>query len=112
MRPMKEQRYIALLYVKLLLIVISLQITYSLQQSFSLQQQKGKRQILSLNKSLKTIRGLFNRIGDMLRGSRSETLKTALYIRDRLSKNHWLESKKNKSCLPEIIELLICLSDK
>ncbi|GHV60204.1 IS4 family transposase [Bacteroidia bacterium] len=108
---MKESRYIALLCAKLLLIIINLQITYSIQQSLN-QKQSGKRRILSLNKSLKTLSSLFTEIFRMLRQTGRKAQTIAQNIRKRLSENHWLESKKNKLCFPDIIELFICKSEK
>jgi hypothetical protein len=46
---MKENRYIALLYAKLLLTVIHLQITHCLQKTL-LHEKSGKIRMLSLNK--------------------------------------------------------------
>jgi hypothetical protein len=108
---MKESRYIALLCAKLLPIIINLQIIYSIQLSLN-QKQSGKILILSMNKSLKTLSSMFTEIFRMLRQTGRKTQITAKNIKERLSENHWLESKKNKLCFPEIIELLICKSEK
>jgi transposase len=108
---MKKHRYFTLLYIKLLLIIINLQITCCLQQSF-VQPEPNKIKILSLNKSLKTLETLFDAIFGMLRGTYRKAMEIAQYIRNRLLKNHWLESKKNKLCFPEILELIICKSKK
>jgi transposase len=111
LHTMKEQRYITLLYVKLILIIINLQITYSLQQAF-VQPKKDKIKLISLNKALKTLKTLFDKIFSMLRGTGRKARETAQYIQDRLLKNHWLESKKKKLCFPEILQLIICESKK
>jgi hypothetical protein len=108
---MKEHRYIALLYVKLLLIIINIQITYSLQKSF-IRKNTDKIGILSLNKSLKTLKTLSGYVFILFRGTRRKAEETAQYIKNRLSENHCLESKKKKLCFPEILELIICLSKK
>ena len=108
---MKEARYFTLLYVKLILIIINFQITYSLQQSF-VQPKADKIRLLSPNKSLKTLKTLFDEIFMMLRGTALKAMKMAQYIRNRLLENHWLESKKKKLCLPDILALFICLSEK
>jgi len=102
---------LTLLYVKLILIIINFQITYSLQQSF-VQPKADKIRLLSLNKSLKTLKTLFDEIFTMLRGTARKAKEMAQYIRNRLLENHWLESKKKKLCLPEILALFICLSKK
>jgi len=109
LQKMKEHRYIISLLVKLLLIIINLQIVNSLQQSF-VQPGKDKIKILSHNKALKTLKTLFDEIFGMLRGTVREAKEKAQYIQERLWENHWLESKKKKLCLPEILQLIICTS--
>jgi hypothetical protein len=106
----KKHRYFTLLYVKLLLIIINLQITYSLQHSF-IQPKSDKIKILSLNKSLKTLKTLFNEILSMFRGTCRKAKNMAQYIQNRLLDNHWLESKNKKLCLPEILHLIACKSN-
>ena len=109
-REMKKNRYLTLLYTKLLLIIINLQITCSLQQPFNCDTRDDEIRIISNNKALKTLKTLFGKVFTMLRGTYRKAMECALYIRDRLSKNHWLESKNKKLCLPEILMLIICLS--
>jgi hypothetical protein len=111
LHKMKEHRYITLLYVKLIQIIINLQITYSVQQAF-IQPKKDKIKVISLNKALKTLKTLFDKIFSILRGTRYKAQKMAQYIQDKLLDNHWLESKKGKSCLPEILQSFICVSKK
>ena len=111
LHKMKKHRYITLLYIKLILIIINLQINHSLQQAF-LQPGKDKLKVISLNKALKTLRTLFDKIFIMLRGTRYRAKKMAQYIQGRLLENHWLESKKKKLCLPEILQSFICISKK
>jgi hypothetical protein len=108
---MKEERYIALLYTRLLLIVINLQMTYRVQAALPVGRQ-GKRPVLSLNKALKTMSSLFDRLMEILRTNCKRAMTIARNIEKRLSKNHELESKKKKRCLPKIIELFICVSEK
>ena len=107
LQKMKEHRYITLLCIKLFLIIINLQVTYSVQQAF-VQPEKGKIKILSLNKALKTLKTLFDKIFRMLRSTGRKAEETARYIRNRLLENHWLESKNKKLCFPEILQLIIC----
>jgi len=111
LHKMKEERYLTLLYTKLLQIILSLQITYSLQQSM-VQSEANKIRVLSIDKSMKTLKTLYDKIYVMFRGTWQKAKKTALYIQERLLENHWLESKNKKLCFPEILELLFCLSDK
>ena len=111
LQKMKEHRYITLLCIKLLQIIICLQITCSLQQSV-VQGKNGKIKILSLNKSLKTLKTLMNEIFSILRGTYRKAKETTQHIQDRLLENHWLESKNKKLCLPEILHLIICEPEK
>jgi hypothetical protein len=108
---MKETRYLALLYSKLLLIIINMHITHCAQQFFALR-KSDKILLLSPNKVMKTLSSLFNEIFSMFRQTYRETKIIAQNIMKRLSENHWLESKKKKQCFPEIIELFICKSEK
>jgi hypothetical protein len=48
----------------------------------------------------------------MLRGTSRNAKKTAQAIENILLDNHWLESKKKKQGLPELLYLIICLSEK
>jgi len=93
------------------LIIINLQITYSLQQSF-VQPKDNKIKVISLNKALKTLKTLFDEIFSMFRGTWRKARETAQYIQSKLVENHWLESKKKKLCFPEILQLIICESEK
>jgi hypothetical protein len=110
-RQIKKHRYLTLLYAKLLLIIINLQITCCLQQSLA-RQQAGKIRMLSLNKSLKTLQTLFTEVFSLFRGTKRKSRETAQYILNRLAENHWLESKKKKLCLPEILMLFVCVPQK
>jgi hypothetical protein len=108
---MQQHRYLTCLYIKLITIIINLQIVYSLQQPFT-QCKNVEIKIISLNKALKTLKGLYEKIFNLFRGTYPKAIETVHYIRNRLAENHGLESKKKKSCLPEILELIICLSQK
>jgi transposase len=110
-KEVKEHRYFTTLYMKLLLIMINLQITYSLQQSF-VQPDKHEISMLSLNKALKTLKTLFDKIFSMFRQTCNKAKEIAQYIQNRLYQNHWLESKNKKLCFPEILQLIICESQK
>jgi hypothetical protein len=55
---------------------------------------------------------MFNEIFIMLRGTYPKAKQTAKYIQNILLKNHWLESKNKKICFPEILQLIICESEK
>jgi hypothetical protein len=107
----REHRYIALLYAKLLLIIINLQITTCLQKRL-MSMKSGKIRMLSPNKSMKTLSTLFREVFSLFRATRQKSLQTALRLQVKLSEDHWLESKKKKLCSPEILSLFICKSEK
>jgi hypothetical protein len=69
-----------------------------------------KIKVLSMNKSMKTLKTLSDKVYGMFRGNSQNSKKIALYIQKRLFENHWLESKKKKLCFPEILQLLFCVS--
>lgn len=110
-RKIKEHRYTTFLYVKLILIIVNLQISYGVQLSVALS-QKDRFKVISLNKSMKTLKNLFREVFVMLRGNHRKAKDATLYIRSRLAENHWLECKNKKLCFPEILHLFICYSDK
>ena len=108
-KKVKEYRYTTFLYVKLLLIIVNLQIVYCVQSAF-VQSESDKIKVLSLNKSFKTLKTLFREIHRMFRATYHKAKQASLYIQEKLLDNHWLESKKNKLCLPEILQLIACIS--
>ena len=109
-REMKKYRYLVLLYLKLLLIIVNLGVFYGLQKDFCQEQTKEIR-MLSINKCMKSLRTMFDKIFTMLRGSFRDAKKTEQYIRKKLSRNHWLESKNKKKCFPELLEIIIYISE-
>jgi len=110
-REMKKYRYLVLLYVKLLLIVVNLGIFHDLQKDLSRNQTKSIS-ILSINKCMKTLRTSFDKIFTMLRAGSRKAKETERDIRKSLSRNHWLESKNKKKCFPDLLEIIISLSEK
>jgi hypothetical protein len=103
---MKEHRYITLLYIKLLLIMLDLQIIYSLQQS-AVQEGTETIRVLSMEKSMKTLKTLSDKIFVIFRGTICKAEEATGYIQKRLLENHWLESKNKKLCFPEILQMLL-----
>ena len=108
---MKKRRYLVLLYLKLLLIIVNLGVFYDLQKDLS-REQTREIVMLSINKCMKTLRTLFDKIFTLLRGSSLKAKETEQYIRKTLSRNHWLESKNKKKCFPELLEIIISESEK
>jgi hypothetical protein len=110
LQKMKENRYITMLYVRLILVVVNLQIIYGIQ--FCLSKTEGKKLLLSFNKALKTLKNMFPELMQILRASRKTALKRMLKFYELLSKNHARERRKNKQNFCEIIELFIWKSER
>jgi len=110
---MKEERYLCLLYAKLILIVINLQIIYRVQQSLCSGRQAKQTPVLSIDKSLKTLHALFELLMVILYRGKQQRQATACKIQQIVaSKRHWLEQRRDKLSLPQIIELFICKTEK
>jgi hypothetical protein len=109
LQKMKENRYITMLYVRLILIVVNLQIINSLQRESS----KGeKAKLLSYRKTLQTLKNSFSDILDILRSSREKAIRILAKIYRCLSKNHWREKRKNSENFCENIYLFDCVLKK
>lgn len=106
-RKMKQNRYLCMLYAKLLLIVINLQITGSLQESIQKTDKHGKTQFLSTRKVLYTLRIYFYDVYTALVSNGSRKRNILLYLQNKIASNHWLEKKKNKQYTDEIIDLRV-----
>jgi hypothetical protein len=107
----KAHRYIALLYARLLLIIINLQLTHTLQGILA-RREVDKIRMLSPAKTMKTLSRLFREVFSMFRDTGQKCLQTAFYLQLKLSEDHWIEGKKNKLSSPEILYLFICRSEK
>ena len=116
---MKKERYLCMLYVRLLLIVINLQIVYKMQTLLykrgcksRIENRKPQERILSIYKCLKTLKYFQFMIIEWLSADDRRAGIITREIQEILSKNHWLECKKNKLCFPQIIDIFICKSDE
>ncbi|GHT51791.1 IS4 family transposase [Bacteroidia bacterium] len=103
---MKEERFLCLLFARLILIIINLQLTYRVQNSIQTTRKDGKRQRLSFYKALHTLTRHFDLLYTIFRGEKRMARVALISLLKMLSNNHFLESKKNKIGLNEIIELL------
>jgi len=104
LQPMKYERFICLLFAKLILIVINLQIIRYLQ-SYHYEQTKRH---LSEDKCFKTLQKLFNDLKRIWKEKKSDrNLKKLLGL---FNKNHWKEKRKKRNNLSEIINLFTCKS--
>jgi len=110
LQKMKEERYITMLYIRLILIIVNLQIIHKVQ---SLLSGQGIRDaILSHRKVLQTLKNSFSSLLHILRcrKEKATVLLAELYL--MLSKNHWRERRKKRENFVENISLFICISDE
>ena len=105
LQKMKEERYITMLYTRLILIVVNLQIINRVQSLLSKQGKKDA--ILSYRKTLQTLKNSFSEILSILRcrERKAITLLGKLYF--VLSKNHWREKRKKRENFIENICLFV-----
>jgi hypothetical protein len=104
--PMKYHRLMCLLYAKFILFLVNSQVIEVFARAFYNKEKK----LLSIDKSLKTLHIYFNKTRGILILNR---VKLKNYVQDvckLLSKNHWLEKKKNKIGFSEIFTLFNCCS--
>jgi len=114
LQKMKENRYITMLYIRLILIIVNLQISNQVQCFLAGQGslQKEKNTILSYRKTLQTLKNCFSEILKILRSSSEEAIKLLGELYQTLSKNHWREKRKNRENFMDNIVLFICISEK
>jgi len=108
LQKMKEERYITMLYTRLILIVIDLQIINKVQSQIS----KHGGGILSYQKTLQTLKNNFLEILNILRNDLEIAIKQLEKIYLTLSKNHWREKRKYRENFIENIDIFICISEK
>jgi hypothetical protein len=108
LQKMKEERYLTILYMRLIEIVIDLQIINRLQSLLSKQKQNDI--VLSYRKTLQTLKNRCLDILCIIRLSSEKATGILSNIYQNLSKNHCREKRKNKENFIEIINLFICES--
>jgi hypothetical protein len=106
-RKMKYNRWLCLLYAKLLTVVINWEII--MMHRACIYREKGK--LISMDKSMKTMKSQFHKIRKILQINKPNIKQTLESITEILITNHWLEKKKNKINYEEIIYLIYCKSD-
>jgi hypothetical protein len=109
LQKMKEERYITMLYIRLILIIVNLQIINQVQSTLSKQAVKPTEVILSYKKTLQTLRNSFSEILNILRCEQEKAIRFLEDIYLTLSKNHWREKRKKRENYIENIELFICI---
>jgi hypothetical protein len=108
LQPMKYERYVCLLYAKLILIIINLQLIRNFQGYYFQTQNK----LLSEDKCFKTLTKGFERMLQILKQERSKSISELTKIAEMFSKEHWKEKRIKRVNYIEIIELFTCISDK
>jgi hypothetical protein len=106
-REMKQDRYLCMLYAKLILPVINLQLTRCLERGIQRVDRNGERQYLSTHKVLSTLRKCFSHILCALFGKSNNVRKTLLYYWTKMSNNHWKDRKKDKRKPHQINPLML-----
>lgn len=91
---MKENRYITMLHIRLILIVVNLQIINQVQ--YTLSKQNINDSILSYHKALHTMKDRFSDILHILRCEINDAIKLMEKLYLILSKNHWREGRKKR----------------
>jgi len=107
-QKMKYERYITLLYTRL--IIVNLQIVNQVQSILS--KEGLRKSILSYKKTLQTLKNSFSIILNILRFSKENAIKLLEDIYRILSQNHWREKRKKRENYVENIGLFICTSPK
>lgn len=97
--PMKYERLICLLNIRLLLILINWDIF--MQKRLELYKKTGK--FLSINKCIKTLQDSSKELRHILTNNCKKLMQWIEEISRLFESNHWLERKKNKIGLAEIM---------
>jgi hypothetical protein len=105
LQKMKYHRYMTILYAKLLLILVNQQIVLSIRLSLF----NATKKILSLIKGFKTLCQQDGLVREIL-GKPKSTANVFEKLVPILKKNHWLETRKNKVGLKEIMGFIDCVS--
>lgn len=102
-QPMKYQRFMCMIYAKLILYMINNQIVNIVQTLF----YRKHGRFLSRDRCFKTLIRYFHRLRRLFK---EPGYKTVLFLSDLIvlfSKNHWMEKRKNRLNYIEIIEIFI-----
>jgi transposase len=104
-QKMKEERYITMLYIRLILIVVNLQLVNHLQQLLARQGFNDK--IVSYYKTLKTLKNMFGELLKILRCAKDKAVKITREIYQTLTENHWRDKRINKWNFLDFVGLFI-----
>lgn len=98
-RKMKLERFLSLLYAKLLWILINWEIVMNLKSIFHQEFNK----ILSMYKSFQTIKENFEKVRNDLINHNARGYIIVNWLIEILSEKHWLEKKKNRIGYEDIL---------
>jgi len=102
-QPMKYQRFICIIYAKLLLLQINNQFINMVQSKI----YKKYKKILSKSKCFRTLQVYSVKIRKILMGKSNKINQQIQEIATMFSKNHWLEKRKGRINFIDIFELYI-----
>ena len=101
-RKMKIERFLCLLYSKLLLIMVNWEIILVYRHGYY--RVKGK--LLSLDKCFKTLKSNGRKFRDILNKQGSAIEELVQWAGKIFESKHWLEKRKNKLCYEELISVI------
>ena len=104
---MKYNRWLSILYAKLILIIIYWKPIMGLRSD--IYKRKGK--LISMDKCFKTLKNHTHDLRQALKKGGEALVQFEVWIHDTLSENHWLEKKKNKLNFEQIICIMYCKSN-
>jgi hypothetical protein len=104
LHPMRYHRLMCLLYAKLILFLVNSQVIELFARTFY---SKEKR-LLSIDKCLKTLHLYFDQTRRALTLNQLKLKNYINNVHKLLSRNHWLEKRKNKVGFSEIFTLFSC----
>jgi len=105
LQPMKYERFICLLYAKLILIIINLQLIRNFQGYYF----QSENKLLSEDKCFKTLTKGFERLLQILKKESSKSISELNKIAELFSKEHWKEKRIERVNYIEIVELFTCI---
>ena len=98
-RKMKIERFLCLLYSKLLLIMINWEIILVFRNNIYAKTNR----YLSIDKCFKTLKDNADKLCDILRKPNNTVEGLIQWVEAIFESKHWLEKRKNKMCYEEII---------
>jgi IS4 transposase len=110
LQKMKVERYLTMLYIRLILIIVNLQIINKVQSL--LYGPEINASVLSYKKALQTLKNSFAELMIILRDKKKKAMEFLADFYLTLSKNHWREKRKKRENFIENISLFSCISDE